>query len=645
VLVRLGLIGLALALFGLCGCSRIINTCGRPFEYSVAESFFDDVLTTLLREDDLLKAEASIPTLLTVMDTLLLRHPKQERLLELSAMGYSYYALTMLHLKAMDPTLSASRKEQYLATARVNYLKSRDYGLRLLNQHHPNFEKTLFASHPLELTKFLQKLGAKDVVALNWMTMSWLLYINISRHDSYTLTQIGSVRLLAQRLYQLDSDYFYGLPTLFMGAINATLPKIAGYGQESIDYFGQARAKHQDRFLLAKLLEVMFSYMETEPDNERLENRYRKAQKLLQEIIAAPNDLLPEMRLTNEVAKLWAHYLLYEADEFLAEADYTIRACTIVFKGTIWHKSLADIGARIAEQSGGKVKLRIIATNYDDAEDEVVLRLKSGQCDVASLLTPSFVTATAPSISLFEMPYYYKDDNILRCIVNELIDVIDLQYEAKGVTFLNVVPIGSLRLYSTRPFKNFEEVKGWKMWSVSGHKFSEKVVQKCHLVPVFAPLKNVREKIIRGEIDIVYGTAIEMATLGWFSNLAYITSPEDIIGRTFGASLIRNDVWLKLPENYQHIVRQNFMAAIQKDFFDLVARENEKGYRAMTEFANLKILAFPPTDRQIIYKIGQESIQDLMQEKLISKEVYQRFKEIELFCKVTADADKAKKSE
>jgi len=624
---------LFIATLSLPGCSSILNTCGRPLEYAVVESFFDDIVRSMLEEDDLSKAAGSIPAFLKLTEALIKRHPKKNRLQEIAAMGYNYYALALMELKSKDPYINSHEREQYLSAARKNYLKARDYAINIIDRHHKGFKKVAISGHPKELSEFIKVLTKKDVPALTWLTMGWVLYINITRHDSFALAQINKAQIIAKELYRLQPDYFYGLPTLFIGAINFALPQITGQARSSHNFFQEARNFHNDRFLLSKLMQIMFQFMESEGDNENLEAKYRQARKMLNEIISAPDDLFPEMRLTNEVAKLWAHYLLHETDSFLQEAEHTIRMCTIVYKDTIWHKSLKDISEKIYQETNGKVKFRIIPSDYSEAEDKVLNELKKGHCDAASLLTPGFVTNQAPAASFFELPFYYKNQEFLRCVVNELIDVIDLQYESKGVTFLNLIPIGNVHIYSSHEFSTFNGIRTKKMWIIKGHKFSEKIVKKVKLQPVLSPLKDVKSKVRQGDIHIVYGSAVQMITLGWFSEFTHISSMNDTFGTTFGASIIRNDVWQNLPDDYRSVVRKHFLSVISKDFFDLIRQENKNSYRAMTELAGLKAVSFPQNDRNTIYELSLESIDELIEEKQISPALFQRFGEVSRFCK------------
>ena len=95
---------------------------------------------------------------------------------------------------------------------------------------------------------------------------------------------------------------------MFFGTIETALPKaLGGKPQEAKKSFDKAIELTGGKFLLAKALYARF-YMTAVNDRAGYE-------RLLKEVLDAREDIMPEQRMANEIAKLRAKHWLGEIDE------------------------------------------------------------------------------------------------------------------------------------------------------------------------------------------------------------------------------------------------------------------------------------------------------------------------------------------
>lgn len=243
------------------------------------------------RESDPEFAAEAFPAQLKTIEVLLENDPGNVRLLSLSAQGYAGYSL--LFVEDSDPI-----------RARELYLRARDYGLRAL-------ERTGFsglrAKPPADIEAALKKADRGDAGPLFWTALAWAGWINLAKDDPQAIADLPRSVALMARVAELEPKFFYGGPDLFFGVYHGRPKVFGGDLAKSKSHFDQAAAASDGRFLLTFVKEARI-YAVAAQDRD-LFNR------LLERVIDAPADLLPEARLANEVARVQAKNLLEQADE------------------------------------------------------------------------------------------------------------------------------------------------------------------------------------------------------------------------------------------------------------------------------------------------------------------------------------------
>lgn len=287
-MVRLKLL-IFLVLFSLMGCStqRFLVNQMQPILNNTVNAFFE--------ESDLQIAEQALASNLKLVEGLLKSDPQNKQLLLILSQGYAGYALAFVE------DTDARRAAQL-------YLRARDYALRLAAVQNKAFA-TLLNIPVTDLPQKLNRANKKDVPALFWAGFSWSSYINLSLEDPQAIMDLARVEAIMKRVMELDSSYFYGASYLFFGSLYGQKPPLLGGNPEKArSYFEKNIEMTKGRFLLSYVYAARFYAAKTL--NEQLFDAY------LQKVLNSPDDLLPEMRLLNHVAKQKARRLLKQKDEF-----------------------------------------------------------------------------------------------------------------------------------------------------------------------------------------------------------------------------------------------------------------------------------------------------------------------------------------
>jgi hypothetical protein len=279
----------AFLVFSAGGCSLTQLTI------NATSVIIDGGFKAMNRETDLQIASQAIPSDLKLLDGLILESPDNDKLLLLGAQGYSSYALGFVEDSSTE-------------RASLFYLRARDYGLRILLEHE-DFKKNLNGSVD-DFQKSLTEFGDDDVPAVFWTANAWGSYLNLNRDNTDALADLPKVEAMMNFVLKHDGDYFYGGAHMFFGTILGSLPAMFG-GDTALAraHFEKAIGASDGKFLMVYYYYAK-SYAVMTQDKGLFES-------LLHRVIDAPENLLPDQNLANEVAKVKSSELLsHEGDYF-----------------------------------------------------------------------------------------------------------------------------------------------------------------------------------------------------------------------------------------------------------------------------------------------------------------------------------------
>ncbi len=269
------------------GCS----TTG--FAVGAMGPILDNTKVAALASSDIRTFNAAVPSNLMLLEGLIQTEPKKADLRITAAMMYFSYAFTFdnpadegyastLYLKGFEHAKVALFKNKKIAAA-----------------WNKPFDD--FAAATAELT-------VKDMEAIMWTAANWSQFIALHLDSTKVLTQIPRNTALMERAAELDGTYFEGLPYILLGSLHAFRPQLMGGDPEaSLANFEKAFAVSDNRFLLSHYLYARF-YCHRMLDDVQFEEK-------LEYVLEQSDDILPEYRLLNTIAKQKSAILLKEKDE------------------------------------------------------------------------------------------------------------------------------------------------------------------------------------------------------------------------------------------------------------------------------------------------------------------------------------------
>ena len=268
------------------GCSST------KFMVNSMEPLMEKMNTAVNKHTDVELVKDAMPAALLQLDGMIEASPNNTSLLVRTAEGYNGY--TFVFVEGKDNK-----------RARKLYSRSFNYASRALKQNRQVAEA--FDGPVDEFEASLQSLDQKDVPALFWTASSWLSWAGLNVDDPEIFLALPKIKVMLKRCIELDETYKYGMAHTVLGVLYATRP-VAHGGKPEI-----AKAEFDRAFALSNRKMLIFQLMYAKYYAYQIQDRELFV-STLNEVINAPDDLLPAMGFVNAASRKKAEKLLNDVD-------------------------------------------------------------------------------------------------------------------------------------------------------------------------------------------------------------------------------------------------------------------------------------------------------------------------------------------
>ncbi|MBL4665631.1 MAG: hypothetical protein JKY23_06775 [Nitrospinaceae bacterium] len=250
-------------------------------------------IISMQEERDADLAEIAIPASLKMLEGLAKEDPENIWILQKLAEGFCGYAFSFLEDSEPD-------------RASGLYLRGKDYAFRALEiQSNGKAWRGLSLD---EWSKRLAEVTPLQQPALFWAGQCWGSWLSLNLDSVEAFSGLPRIDRMMNRAVELDPDFHYAGPHLFLGAYYGGRSRMLGGNPDKArNHFEQALRITGGKYLL-----VSFLYAKT----YAVQNQDQKLFKTqLEKVLEASDDVLPEQRLANQIAKRKAAVLLGKIDE------------------------------------------------------------------------------------------------------------------------------------------------------------------------------------------------------------------------------------------------------------------------------------------------------------------------------------------
>ncbi len=272
--------------------SFLLTSCGQML-VQPALPLIDNSIEKLNRETDLKKAEKTVTGNLKILQRMIKIDPKNAQLQTYAAQGL--YGLAYGFREDSQPQVASDL-----------YLRGMRHGVTALQLNGAN---NLLGSTIADFNKQVSGMRKSDVAAMFWTASNWGKWIDMHRDDPDALAQLPRATALMQRVIELEDTFYYGGAHMYFGVYyGSRAPTIGGNFKKSRAYFDHARKITNGKLLIPDLLQAQYL--------ARQEFNRKEFHQLLSGVVNAPDNLMPELGLQNQIAKRKAAALLKRENEW-----------------------------------------------------------------------------------------------------------------------------------------------------------------------------------------------------------------------------------------------------------------------------------------------------------------------------------------
>jgi len=216
-------------------------------------------------------------------------------------------------------------------------------------------------------------------------------------------------------------------------------------------------------------------------------------------------------------------------------------------------KTLEYYAKLIQERSKGRMKIEIYPVNQLFSDKDLPKALPSGAVDMGQV-NMAMWAGLIPTLVVEELPFFYKDrDHFFRAMISPGVrNLLDKEFEGKGVKVLFWMDYGYSAMIGKKPLKTLEDFKG-KRIRVFGE-ISAETVKDLGGAPLFLSVGEVYLALQRGTIDGVYTSTCSVYERKFYEVVKYFTLIRVGEFQNQPAVLVNLKKYNQLPADLQKIL-------------------------------------------------------------------------------------------
>jgi TRAP-type C4-dicarboxylate transport system substrate-binding protein len=310
--------------------------------------------------------------------------------------------------------------------------------------------------------------------------------------------------------------------------------------------------------------------------------------------------------------------VLFCTSPLQAKPKYLFKVATLAPGGSVWIEQFKKFSAKISEDTGGEVGLRIYPGGVMGDDQAMLRKMRVGQLHGGGF-TMTGVSLLVPDFRVMGIPLLLESYEEVDFVRKGLMPEFTKQFREKGLEFVAMTEVGFIYAMSTKPVNNYVMFKNTKNWSPTGDPISEGFMKSLGITPISLTIPDVLSSLQSGLVETVYNSFYGSIIMQWFTKANYIV--DFPYGYAYGVFALSSKKFNKLPPEHQAAIR----AAADTYFPILLAetrKSNEESRKVLAERGN----EFLTLDDETIGILKEK--RDLAMDKLIpgavSEKIYKQ---------------------
>lgn len=302
--------------------------------------------------------------------------------------------------------------------------------------------------------------------------------------------------------------------------------------------------------------------------------------------------------------------------------QYLIKFATVAPEGSTWVKEIRKIDKELRKKSDGRLGLGIYAGGIAGDELDVLKKMRIGQIQCAAFSGVGF-GKILPMVRVLDLPYLFRNDQEVDKVHGELFTFFADQFKKKGFTLLAWTEVGDVNIFSSKPVRSLNDLKGLKIWAWAGDPIAKETFVTMGVNPIPLPVTDVNTALNTGMIDTVYAPPLGALALQWHAKLSYMNGLPLV--HSTGAILISSRAYKKLPPDLAALLQKTMKSAMA-DLTETLRRQREEAVQVIRD-SGITVIPVTGEARNPFYAIHTEVAQKLAG-KIYSEELLLRVYQI-----------------
>jgi TRAP-type transport system periplasmic protein len=224
----------------------------------------------------------------------------------------------------------------------------------------------------------------------------------------------------------------------------------------------------------------------------------------------------------------------------LLAQNVVIKLATVVPDGSIWDKSLKQMGADWSQATGGRVSLTVFSGGAQGDESTVLRKLRLGSLQGASF-TVVGLGSIDPAFNVFNVPFFFESYDELNAVVAKLTPLLKQKAEAKGFVLVHWGHGGWLQVFSKKPVQSVGDLKALKLYTSAGDDRMTQFYKAHGFQPRAMAMTDILTGLSTGMLDALPTPPLAAMAFQWYKQAPYMLD----IGLTplVGATVINKKTW------------------------------------------------------------------------------------------------------
>ena len=236
-----------------------------------------------------------------------------------------------------------------------------------------------------------------------------------------------------------------------------------------------------------------------------------------------------------------------------AEDVYEIKFATLAPEGTTWMNIMNDLNTEVQQKTNGAVKFKIYPGGQMGDEKDVIRKIRLGQLHSAGF-TGNGLGEILPEIRVMEIPFLFQTSNEIDFVVDKMYDRFAADFEKEGYVLLGWAEVGFVHIFTQKPVRSVEDLKGIKMWTWEGDALADETFRQLGVSPISLSVTDVLTSLQTGLVDAFYSSPLAAVAMQWNTKAKYMTMLP--ITNASGAVLVSKKMFDKIPPKDQAILKE-----------------------------------------------------------------------------------------